>query len=97
MPDKEELITEEGIPYEPSATVFRDAIHEGLSVEEAEARAKLVGEARAETLDGVISYHFHQGWKKFLVWVGTIIAAGTTAILLYGTTKLTAFLAVFGA
>jgi hypothetical protein len=97
MSDKEELVTEEGIPYEPSATVFRDAIHEGLSVEEAEARAKLVGEARAETLDGVIRYRFHQGWRKFLVWVSTVIAAGTSAVLLYGTAKVTAFLSVLGA
>ncbi len=88
---KSTLITEEGVPFEPSDTVFRKAlVEDGKSIEEAQYAALVAGEARADTWEGWIRHQISLVWKKVIAWAGGIIAVATAALLAYGTDKVTA-------
>ena len=87
------LITEEGIPYEPSATVFREAILDGKSPEDAEYIARLVGEARADTIEAYVKHKAHLLWGKIAAWIGGLLTMIGTAIMAYGTDKVNLILA----
>jgi hypothetical protein len=93
---EEVMKTEEGVPFDPSATAFREAILDGKTVEEAEYIAKVVGEARADSVEGFLRWKVSLVWKKFMLWAGGIITAAGAAIAVYFSAKITSILSAMG-
>lgn len=88
-------VTEEGVPIIPSDTVFREAILDGKTIEEAEYLAEKVGEARAESVEGFLRWQVTLVWKRVMQWAGGISLALTAGLLAYSTQKINMLIEFF--